>query len=125
MTEAAYGFSPTLVASTVGDEYVIEIMREYLNTVNVILHFPELISCDRESDLMLCLHTIKSASLMVGAVKAGEWAASLEKTGERLQSPKRDEWIQDLNQFKIYLANNVEKINRFLQSRGDSSLKAN
>ncbi|SDH22681.1 Hpt domain-containing protein [Vibrio xiamenensis] len=117
--EAIYGFSPNVLASTVGEDYVVEIMREYLNTVNVLLNFPQPTPQEHESELILCLHTIKSASLMVGASKAGKWAASLEKNAYCLQdsqvgSVERAEWEQDLDNFKAYLASNVEKINQYL-----------
>ncbi len=87
--EAIYGFSPNVVASTVGEDYVVEIMREYLNTVNVLLNFPQPTPREHEPELILCLHTIKSASLMVGASKAGKWAASLGYSKGRIKEGLR------------------------------------
>ncbi len=137
--ELRYGFSPQRVIDTVGADYLHEIMKEYINTVNRLQLFSLPCAKAQHADLVRCLHSIKSASFMVGALECGQWAATLEQQarymfddrmsdstpcGSSPYAPQSDcsqvacsqvEWPQELERYQQCLSTNVAKINGYLR----------
>lgn len=121
--EELYGFSPSVVEEMVGEDYLFEVMKEYINTLCSLVNFPEQLESSQHDHLRLCLHTIKAASYMVGANASGQRAEKLESDCKRFNecatAPSK-QWLDELKSYQRYLASNIEKINQYLSSLNNS-----